>query len=499
MAINRNIRSISYVTIGLLLGKLTGFFKHFVIVKYFGITYDSDLFFVANTITEMAINIVLAGLLTGAFIPIASEILVKYGNIKFSKFVSSSFITIGGILLLASILLYFFSYKVGTLIAPGYNISQHLVISRIFKILSPGILFIGLAAILRGIMHVREDFLIPSFGLFIANGTTIFMTIFFYKKFGILSPAIGVSLGFFLWFLMQLPSTAKYINFKNKFTLSDEYFKKLLKFCIPAITVIFFTNIILIIEKVVASTFVEGTVTQLNLAFRLSHIFSSVLVIPLSTVVLPKMSKHYGRNDFESIFNLSKKSLKIVSLIMFPFLIMIILNSNLITRIIYGVLNLSSVSIDNISGYLIVYSLAIANLFLYLILQRIYYSIQRIKSLVFANLLGVISYLLIVILLKSVLRIYVLPAAYCAFAFTVIMYLLLLLKTKIFYSYPSLLEKTIFFYGFIFMIISLLIKFYLFNNIYLLLLFSITIVFLYLIIISKKESLSMKNFKENYL
>jgi len=495
MGINRNIKNISYVTIGLILGKLIGFFKHFFIVKYFGITYEADVFFVANTITEMAINIVLAGLLTGAFIPIASEVFVKHDNKKFSEFINSTFVIIGGFLLLVAILLFIFSFRIGKIISPGYNLTQHIIISKMLKVLSPGIVFIGLAAILRGIMHVMEDFLIPSFGLFVANGTTIVITLIFYKKLGIFAPTIGVSLGFFLWFLIQFPFTIKYFRLKSKINLFDNYLKKLFKLSTPAVAIIFFANIILIIEKAVASEFVEGTVSQLNLAFRLAHVFSSVLIIPLSTILLPKMSKHFGKNKLIRVYKLTKKSLKVITLIFFSFLILVIFNNNLLATVVYKPLNTSLESISNISQYLVIYAFAVANLFFYIVLSKVFYSIQRIKSLVIANFLGVISYLLIIILFNKTLKIYVLPTAYWAYSATLVIYLFYILKMKIFTMQLLPLNKFMVFWGGIFTAISLLLKYKLMQqingNMFIKFATSLILIFLYFVIIKQKGSISL--------
>ncbi|MBL7086443.1 MAG: hypothetical protein ISS28_05025 [Candidatus Cloacimonetes bacterium] len=492
MAINRNIRSIGYVTIGLLLGKLTGFFKHFLIIKYFGLTYKSDVFFIANTITEMSINIVLAGLLTGAFIPVASEVFVKFDRNKFSEFVSSAFTIIGGVLLLISILLYAFSYQLGQLMAPGYKVEQYLMLSKIFKLLSPGILFIGLAAILKGIMHTLENFLIPAFGLFIANGTVIFSTIILHNTMGIFAPVLGISLGFFLWFLMQIPFTIKYLRFKRVLKISDIYLKKFFKLCIPAIGVIFFTNIILIVEKAVASTFAEGSITQLNLAFRISLVFSSILVIPLATIVLPKMSKNFGKKDLHRLYQLSSKSLKIISIMMFLYLSLIILNNYLIIGFVLKILDIPPNTLNSISNYLVFYSFAVATLFLYIITQKIFYATQKIYKLLFANFLGVISYALTILLLKSILNTYVLPIAYFIYALTVVCYLFSIINTKILAGYPFLLNKKIFLGGFIIVLISLILKLYIAPNNFILLLFSIIIV-LFFLIMFRNELLKIKN------
>lgn len=495
MVINKNIRSISYVTIGLILGKLAGFFKHFLIVKYFGLTYDADAFFVANTITEMAINIVLAGLLTGAFVPIASEVFVKHDNKKFSEFINSTFIIIGGFLLLVAILLFIFSFRIAEIIAPGYSLNQHITISQMLRILSPGIVFIGLAAILRGVMHVMEDFLIPSFGLFVANATTIVVTLIFYRRLGIFAPAIGTSLGFFLWFLLQFPFTIKYFKLKSKINLFDNYLKKVFKLLMPSVAIIFFANIILIIEKAVASIFLEGTVSQLNLAFRLANIFSSVLVVPLSTILLPKMAKHFGENKLVKVYELTKRSLKTITLIFFPFLILVIFNNDLLVTFVYKPLNISLESINNISQYLVIYAFAVANLFFYIVLSKVFYSIQKIKNLVIANFLGVILYIITIILFYKTLMIYVLPVAYWVYSATVVIYLFYILKMKIFKMQLLPLNKFMVFWGGIFTAVSLLLKYkllpHIISNMFLEFAVSLGVIFLYFLIIKQKGSISL--------
>jgi len=493
MSIKKALPSLSYITIGIIFGKLTGFLKHFLIIKYFGLTYKSDVFFIANTITEMAINIVLAGLLTGAFIPVASEVFIKFDEKRFSEFVSSAFIIIGGIVMFASILLYIFSYQLGKIMAPGYSFDQYLILSKIFKLLSPGILFIGLAAMQRGIMHTLESFLVPAFGLFIANGATIISTIIFYNKIGIYAPAIGVSGGFLLWFLMQLPFTVKYLHFKHLSKIFDRFIKKLFRLCIPAILVILLTNIILIIEKAVASTFIEGSVSQLNLAFRIVHVFSSILAIPLATIILPKMSKYFGNNDLHNLFLLSKRSIKIVSVVIFIFLSFIILNDKLIIHLSLTLLNISLFYINLISSFLTIYAFAIAVLFLYIIIQRIIYSTQKIIHLVLANFFGVISYIVVIVILKKPLGIYVLPLAYFFYALTVVCYLMFIIKKNILFAYPSLIDKKIFIYGLITIIVSLSLRFYAFNNTFILLIFSIVIVILYLWMIERNRLLKIGN------
>jgi len=496
MKLPKSIKSIGYITIGLVLGKLAGFLKHFFVAKYFGIGYEADAFFVANSISEMTINIVLSGLISGALIPLASETLIKGGREKFTDFMNSAFVVLGTFLFAAAIVLFCFASQAANLIVPEYTVAQKDMIAGMVKIIAPGILFVGLAAVLQGILHTLEKFTIPAFGLFIANGTTVIFTLLFYRSLGIMAPVYGTTIGFVLWFLMQLPQTISYLKIK---THLDRLIYKLIKLSIPAVAILFFSNIILLIEKSVASGFPEGTVSQLNLAFRLAHIFSSLLVIPLSTVLLPKLSKHYGENNFDDMYYLIKRALKIVSFMVFPFLCFIIINDIFITKIFYGFIQMSSESIKMIALYLVLYSFAVAFLFYYIVLHKVYYSIQKAGVLVAANIFGTIAYLLVIFFFKNTIGSLTLPIAYIGYAVVTVGYLFILLKLKIFPDKPIIINIIaiiiIFISTGLFFIVRLK---YFIGNITILsnLIFSIIMISIYILITYKKWSVLIERYKQ---
>ena len=311
------LKSISFVTIGLILGKLTSFIKHAIIVKYAGIGYSADTFFLANTIPETVINVIIAGILTGAFIPLASQLLAQTGNTAFKRFINNSFYFMGFLLTIAACILFVFAGVFSQLLAPGYDTQQLKMVENILKIFSPGILFIGLAAILTGTLQSKEMFLVPSFGLFMANSTTILFIIFFFKEFGIYAAALGTSLGFFIWFIYQLPYTVKYLLPIYSLNFKEDTIRKLVKVTIPTIFVIVISNFVLILEKIFATSLEVGTITQINLAFRLTLIFASILVLPLGTVLLPKMSKNFATENLDKLYEIIIDAFSIVS-ILFP-------------------------------------------------------------------------------------------------------------------------------------------------------------------------------------
>ena len=482
------LKSISFVTIGLILGKLTSFIKHAIIVKYAGIGSSADIFFLANTIPETVINVIMAGILTGAFIPLASEVLAQNGNITFKHFINNSFYLMGLILAGLAGILYVFAEIFSQLLAPGYDSQQLEMVENILRIFSPGILFIGMAAILTGTLQSIEKFLVPSFGLFIANITTILFIVFFFKDYGIYAAAIGTSLGFFLWFLYQLPFTIKYLIPIISLDFKGDTVHKLIKLTIPTILVVVISNFVLIIEKIFATSLQVGTITQINLAFRLTLIFSSILVLPLGTVLLPKMSKQFAKDNLEKLYKTITDAFSVVSILLFVVVIIVVINAETIALVIYAPLGISNEAFAQIGDYLRIYSFVFLGLFFYPITLRVFFSIQRVRYLVTASILGFIAYTSFVLLLIAKFDSYVLPMGYGVFYLTMIVFLFWIMKKKIFPNHPFYLDRSIFQTGFFFTLLTIVYYYVAINtisNIYINIFFTIIFILTYLFLLRK--------------
>ncbi|RMG81686.1 MAG: hypothetical protein D6707_04390, partial [Bacteroidetes bacterium] len=261
-------QSFGLLTVGTILGKATGFLKHYLIVYFFSISQYSDAFFVANMIPELMVNILISGLLAGALIPVGGEVLTLEGHKSFESFIGSLLMIVGGICAVFSLTLIIIPENIAYLLAPDYSPEQRLIVARLLKYFSPGMFFLGLAAILSGILQIMEDFRIVSFGLFIYNIVFFFTLILFKNELDIYAAGLGISVGAIFWFISHLIFTLKYIKINISVRIISAYLKKMVKLAIPSLLIIFISNLVLIIEKNLASVFESGTISELNLAFR---------------------------------------------------------------------------------------------------------------------------------------------------------------------------------------------------------------------------------------
>lgn len=456
MAHRKVLISIGYVTVGLVFGKIAAFLKHFIIVKIYNISIITDAFFIANTLNEIFINIVLAGLITGAFIPIASRVSAENGYERFRIFSTTAFNTCGILFVITATALFFFAEQLALILAPTYGTEQLRLVSNLIRIFAPGIFFIGLAVLLTGILQTHEDFRTPSFGFFVHNGVTILFTVFFYKYWGIYAAAIGTTVGFAGWFFIQIPHSIKYL--KKSFKIYDPLLAKVAKIAIPIVLIILLSNMILVIEKVVASDFSEGTVSQLNLGLRLVVITSNLLILPVSTVLLPRMSKYAGEKNYTQLFLVTKKTLEHVSFVLFVALPSVVLNAKLLTYIVYYLTGVGSEALDIIADYFRIYAFAFIGIFYYMILLRLFYSVQRIKELLLANAVGFLCYIF-TLYFKAQIAEQVLPLAYATFYWASTLTLMIIVKLKVFKSNPFPIASKIIITGIIVSAISVLIGF----------------------------------------
>ncbi len=441
-------KSIGYVTIGTILGKITGFLKHYLVVYLFGLSNNADAFFVANIIPEMLVNILISGLLAGAFIPIASEVLTKEGKKYFSNFISASFIVVGILSVVVASLLFFFPRGIAELLAPGYNSQQLIVVAKLLKYFSIGTVFLGLAAILSGVLQSLEDFRIVSFGLFIYNVIFIISLLLLKQKYNILSAGIGISLGAFFWFLSHLLFTYKIMELNPKFKLIIEYLKKTGRLALPSLLIITLSNMILVLEKNFASVFQTGTISELNLAFRLSHLFLIVLILPSSTVLLPKMIKYFSQKQYEKMKKTIQNVVQIITAILILFLIFFVYNAFFVTKVTYYFLHVESKNIVLISEYALWYSFSFMGLFYYMFLLRVFYSMQKIWEIVKANIIGLLFYLGAIHVLVPRFHSFAFPLSYSIYALTTTLYLAFYLEIKMFQEGRFILKGNRVFYIF---------------------------------------------------
>jgi len=317
----------------IIIARFFGFLRFRVLASYFA-KEQLDIFFASFRIPDIVFEILITGALTSSFIPIF--IKYKEDREELSKNISSIINIIFFSLFLIIIFIFTFLDKIIPLITAGYSqekINQIIIFSRI--LLLGQLPFLILGNFLTGIGQANKTFLLPSIAPIFYNLAIITATIFF-NHVGLLAPIIGVVLGSFLIFLIQIPllfidSFSYRLLFKVNYAVKDFF-----HMAIPRILTVAVSQIDATIDLTLTTFLKTGSYTAFYLAQHLQLLPVSIIGIAFGQASLPYLSdlvKEKKENELKEIITETILALLFLSL---PFAVFFIFSRTPLIRLFFG-------------------------------------------------------------------------------------------------------------------------------------------------------------------
>jgi len=202
-----NILSAAFIIgVSYLASALLGLIRnHLLAARFFGgLEADLDVYFAAFIIPDTIFQLLVIGAISAAFIPIYQEYLKKSSD-EANILANTALTTIGFLFLCLSILVAVFARPLAGLIAHFPSDKLDLM-ANLIRLMSFAQFFFTISAFLTGVLQSQKRFLMPAIAPILYNLGTILGIIFLSPYLGIYSAAIGVVLGSFLHFLIQIPT-----------------------------------------------------------------------------------------------------------------------------------------------------------------------------------------------------------------------------------------------------------------------------------------------------
>ena len=191
----------------------------------------------------------------------------------------------------------------------------------------------------------------------------------------------GALIGLLGQFIFQLPFAMKrgykyqpYINFK------DEYLNKMLKLVGPVLIGVAVTQINTIVDRTIASTLVEGSISALSYANKLNQFVMGMFIVSISSVVYPMLSKLSTENNKVEFNKSIVTAICTVILLVIPISVGAIILSTPIVKILFqrGAFDDRATYMTSIA--LVFYSIGMIGFGLRDILGKVFYSLQDTKT-----------------------------------------------------------------------------------------------------------------------
>ncbi len=279
------------------LSRILGFLRDMVIAHSFGAGSGVDAFLVAFKIPNFMRRLFAEGAFAQAFVPVLSEYKTRRDHLAVQDLINHVAGTLGAVLLLVSLLGVFAAPLFIMLFAPGFlgDSEKFALSSDMLRITFPYIFFIALTAFAGAILNAYGRFAVPAFTPVLLNICLISAALWWSPSFQqpIIALAWGVLIAGLAQFLFQLPFLAKlHLLPKPIFKRHPhEGVRRILKLMLPAVFAVSVTQISLLIDTLMASFLVTGSVAWLYYSDRMLEFPIGIFGVALATVMLPKLSR----------------------------------------------------------------------------------------------------------------------------------------------------------------------------------------------------------------
>lgn len=404
-------RSSSGMTLLSLMSTAFAFFTQVILAARFGATAEMDAYLVSTTI-PLLVTAIIAGSLNYTFIPVFVENRSRGRETEAWKTVNNLCnLSLVLFLILASIG-FNFSAHIVDLTAPGLAAGTKGAADSLFRIQVPMILFSGIAAILSGVYYAEKKFLYPSLAALL-NSLCIFVTVYLFSGvWGVWAAAWGGAIGSAANLLLLVPVLFRIPKFSFGVSLKDEGTMRIIRLITPLICGAIFYRADNLIQRYIASSLPQGSISYLGYAFKLVSTVSSLIVSGISIVFLQHVSELTGREHPGEVGRLYCSTFNWLTFLTLPVVACMIVLGDDVINVLFQRGRFDSVSTHATWLCLMLYSGVMYGGIIGAITTPVFYAYKNTKSVVIIGVAGALLQLLLSIPLARFFSYAGLPLAY---------------------------------------------------------------------------------------
>ncbi|KAF7774272.1 putative peptidoglycan lipid II flippase [Pseudoalteromonas citrea] len=378
-----------------MISRVMGLIRDAVVANLLGAGLAADVFLFANRIPNFLRRLFAEGAFAQAFVPVLSEIKEQHGDDKVRVFVGQAAGTLGTILLCVTLLGVVGSPVIAALFGTGWFIdwwqggeeaAKFELASTLLKFTFPYLFFVSLVALSGAILNVYNKFAAAAFTPVLLNIAIISCAILLHDNFdnGAYALAIGVFVGGAAQLVFQLPFLLRIgMLQKPTFAWHSPEVTKVRKLMLPAMFGVSISQINLLLDTVIASLLVTGSIAWLYYSDRLIEFPLGLFGIGIATVILPALSKLHANNAADDFQVTLDWGVRFVLFLGFPAMAGLIVISPLIITVLFDHGAFSEGEVDHVKAVSLgvsAYSVGLVSFMLIKVLAPGFYARQDTKT-----------------------------------------------------------------------------------------------------------------------
>ena len=302
-----------------LASRVLGWVRLAVIANVFGASKDLEAFLAAFRIPDLMFQLVAAGALSAALIPVVASVLQTDGQERAWRVVS----TVTNLMLVAlgviAAVVLVAADRLVPLFTQGFDpatMERTIELTRIM-LLSPILLALGAAA--TSVLNAQGRFAAAALAPVAYNLAIIGGVLLLGPSMGVTGVAIGVVAGSAAHLLVQLPPLrALGFRYLPRIDLSDSAARRALALMGPRALGLGASQITFIVATALATPLGVGALTAFTMAFTMLQIPIGVIGVPLGVVLFPSLSREVASGNHAEFVGLLTRAMRLLAFVMLP-------------------------------------------------------------------------------------------------------------------------------------------------------------------------------------
>jgi len=437
--------------------RLVGVVRDRVLASTFGAGNVLDSYYAAFRLPDFLYNLIILGALSAGFIPVFAEYLEIRGKDEAWRLAERVLSVVGATMLVVCAFLIVSAPALVPMTVPGFPAEKLDATIRLTRIMALSPLFLGLSAVMGGVLQATRRFLAFALAPVLYNVGIIFGALVLSPVLGIEGLAWGVVLGAFLHLITQA-SVALRMGLRRvpAPSFKAEGVRRILWLMAPRTAGLAVSQINMIILLALASALSVGSIAVFNLANNLQSFPVGIIGVSFAVAAFPNLARSAGaKRDDEYRAVLGSAARKILFLIVPSTVVFILLRAQIV-RLALGAGAFDWDATVRTADVLGIFAISMTFQALVALLARSFYALQDTWTPLLAGITSEAFNLLLAILLRGPLGIAGLAVSFSAAAFLnmILLWWLLHFRAKVIgtgeiaMSFAKTLAASLAFFGF---------------------------------------------------
>ena len=369
------------LTVAALVSRLLGWIRLLVIGSQFGASRELDAYFAAFRIPDAIFQLVVAGALSAALIPVFAGYRARGQEAEAWRLASSVInlvlIALAGLSLVMAI----FAPVFVPIVAPGFDAPTTELTIRMTRVMLLSPVLIGMGAVVTGILNSYQQFTVPAIAPLLYNLAIIAAAIFLAPVMGVEGLAVGVAVGSLAHLVVQLPNLAR-VGQRYDLTigLGHPGVRRVAWLMGPRTLGLAAGQLNFLVSTVLASGLPEGSLTAYNYAFQLSQIPVGVVGVSIAVALFPTFSQDAALGRIGEIRRQVAGAIRVLLFVAAPLMAIMIVLREPLTAVFYQYGEFSPSASERTASALLFFAIGLGGHIVVHVLARAFYAMQDTKT-----------------------------------------------------------------------------------------------------------------------